>query len=55
MTASEIVTAYEAGIITQDEATEQGLVETLNDLYARLSTERSVSRGRERLESRRQH
>lgn len=47
MTASEIVTAYEAGIITKNEATEQALVDTLDDLYSRLSTERpDRSRGR---------
>jgi len=42
MTASEIVTAYEAGFITKNEATEQGLVDTLDDLYSRLSTERRL-------------
>ncbi|MBB3949559.1 hypothetical protein [Aureimonas jatrophae] len=41
MTASEIVTAFEAGFITENEATEQGMVETLDDLYSRLSRERT--------------
>ncbi len=40
MTASEIVSAYEAGIITEFEATEQGMVDTLDDLYSRLTSER---------------
>ncbi|WP_156417794.1 hypothetical protein [Aureimonas sp. AU4] len=40
MTASEIVTAYEAGVITENEATEQGMVETIDDLYSRVPRER---------------
>lgn len=40
MTASEIVTAFEAGVITENEATEQGMVDTLDDLYSRVSRER---------------
>jgi hypothetical protein len=37
MSASEIVRAYEAGLITEREAAEQGMVERLSDLYADLS------------------
>lgn len=37
MSASEIVRAYEAGLITEQEAAEQGMVERLSDLYADLS------------------
>lgn len=38
MTASDIVSAFEAGLITENEALEQGQVERLSDLYARQST-----------------
>ena len=33
MTASDTLYAYEAGLITQAEATEQALVDRLDDLY----------------------
>jgi len=33
MTASDIVTALEAGLITENEAIEQGMVDRLSDLY----------------------
>ncbi|MET0258999.1 MAG: hypothetical protein ABW179_10510 [Methylobacterium sp.] len=38
MSTSEIVKAYEAGLITEHEAAEQGLVDRVSDLYARLSS-----------------
>ncbi|KTQ96756.1 hypothetical protein NS226_06435 [Aureimonas ureilytica] len=38
MTASDIVTALEAGLITENEAVEQGMVERLSDLYGKTST-----------------
>ncbi len=37
MTATDIVRALEAGLITENEAIEQGQVDRLSDLYERLS------------------
>ena len=38
MTASDIVAALEAGLITENEAVEQGMVERLSDLYGKEPT-----------------
>lgn len=35
MSRTDIIEAYEAGLITRDEALEQGLVDTLDALYER--------------------
>ena len=43
MTASDTLYAYEAGLITQAEATEQALVERIDDLY-----EQAIGRQRSR-------
>ncbi len=37
MTASDTLYAYEAGLITQAEATEQALVDRLDELYERAT------------------
>lgn len=51
MTASDIVSAFEAGLITENEAVEQGMVDHLSDLYTRLS---NMPRGRARQDDARQ-
>ncbi len=43
MTASDIVTALEAGLITENEAVEQGMVERLSDLYGKPPHRRALA------------
>ncbi len=47
MSMSDIVDALESGLITEREATEQGMVDSVSDLYGRLhgSGHRLGSRG----------